>query len=94
MSRVARVVLGALLIGSGPIAAQNGAVLSIDQLQSVNSLVGGTDAPLWRPDGSGIVFIGGVDGGLWNISPEGGFPTRVSAGIVGGVIARATAQLQ
>ena len=96
MSRVTRTALGALLMTLvvSPIAAQERGMLSIDQLQSVNSLVGGRDAPLWSPDGSKIVFLGGLDGGLWTITPDGGFPTRLAQGVADGVFSRATLQLQ
>ena len=59
--------------GDGAGAA--GGVLSVDQLLSIESVVGG--APSWSPDGSAILFESGFTGGLATLSPEGGFPTRV-----------------
>ena len=52
-----------------------GGVLTVDQLLSIESVVGG--APAWSPDGSAILFESGFTGGLATLSPEGGFPTRV-----------------
>ncbi|WP_419938981.1 prolyl oligopeptidase family serine peptidase [Candidatus Palauibacter sp.] len=53
----------------------NGGALSIDQLLSIESVVGG--APSWSPDGSAILFESGLSGGLTTLPPAGGFPTRV-----------------
>jgi len=64
--------------GGGELHAQNGGAdgaLSIDQLLSIESVVGG--APAWSPDGSTILFESGLTGGLMTLPPEGGFPTRV-----------------
>ena len=74
--------LSAAAGGRGELHAQNGGgdgggdgALSIDQLLSIESVVGG--APAWSPDGSAILFESGLTGGLMTLPPEGGFPTRV-----------------
>ena len=72
------VALSAAVGGGSEVHAQNGradGALSIDQLLSIESVVGG--APSWSPDGSAILFESGLTGGLATLSPEGGFPTRV-----------------
>ena len=51
------------------------AILTIDQLLSIESVVSGS--PAWSPDGSGILFQSSLSGGLMTISPDGGFPTRL-----------------
>ena len=69
---------GAAAGGGGELHAQDGGgggVLSVDQLLSIESVVGG--APSWSPDGSAILFESGFTGGLATLSPEGGFPTRI-----------------
>ena len=92
MSRVT-VLIVALLVAVAPASAQERTKqLTIDQLQSVTSLIGGGDA-LWSPDGSKILFVGALDGGFWTINPEGGFPTRLASDVVGGG-SRGNAQLQ
>ena len=74
--------LSAAAGGGSELHAQDGGrsgdaagVLSIDQLLSIESVVGG--APAWSPDGSAILFESGLSGGLMTLPPEGGFPTRV-----------------
>ncbi|MDE2662367.1 MAG: S9 family peptidase [Gemmatimonadota bacterium] len=70
--------LGAAVGGGGELRAQDGGkagALAIDQLLSIESVVGG--APAWSPDGSAILFESGLTGGLMTLPPEGGFPTRV-----------------
>jgi len=70
--------LSAAVGGGGELQAQNGGdggALSIDQLLSIESVLGG--APAWSPDGSAILFESGLTGGLMTLPPEGGFPTRV-----------------
>src|SRR5690348_10372084 len=47
----------------------------VDQVLLVRSLV--SEVPQWSPDGSQIAFLSGL-GGLWSVSPEGGFPTRLA----------------
>ena len=53
----------------------DGGALGIDQLLSIESVVGG--APAWSPGGSAILFESGLTGGLMTLPPGGGFPTRV-----------------
>ncbi len=79
-----------LLLAAGPLAAQEYEPVSIDELQSIGSVIGGRDAPLWAPDGSGILFLSGLDGGLWTIDPDNGVQTRVAQGLARGVFSRAT----
>lgn len=45
---------------------------SIDQLQSVRSLIAGREVQ-WSPDGTRIVYVS-ADGGLWAIGRQGGSP--------------------
>jgi len=49
-------------------------VLSIDDLLSIGSVVGG-EVPRWAPDGSGVLFSGG--GGLNVVPPDGGASRRL-----------------
>ncbi|MXW56831.1 MAG: hypothetical protein F4Z59_09320, partial [Gemmatimonadales bacterium] len=73
--------LGAVAGGRSELHAQDGrdggdsGALSVDQLLSIESVLGG--APAWSPDGSAILFESGLTGGLMTLPPEGGFPTRV-----------------
>src|SRR5262245_19010099 len=49
----------------------------VDQVLTVRSVV--WETPQWSPDGTQIMFkssLGG--GGLWSISPDGGFPTMLA----------------
>ncbi len=49
----------------------------VDRVLSVRSLVSGV--PQWSPDGSRILFAGGIGGGeLWTIAADGGFPRRLA----------------
>lgn len=94
-----RVLLGALLFAAivgNDLAAQevDTGYPSIDQLQSVRSILAGRDAPQWSPDGSRLVFISGIDGGLWTVDSDGGEPTRIQDPIMGGVLTRVDGQLQ
>jgi dipeptidyl aminopeptidase/acylaminoacyl peptidase len=58
-------------------------ILSIDQLLSIESVLGGA-APQWSPDGARILFSSGLaGGGLMTLSPDGGFPTRVPLNLGG-----------
>lgn len=58
--------------------------LTIDQLLAIRP-VGGTEAPQWAPDGSGIMFASGMGGSpeLWSVCPETGTLTRLSVGMGG-----------
>jgi len=53
--------------------------LTIDQLVTLRPIVT-AEPPQWSPDGSLITFISGLAGGpeLWSVSPDGGFPTRLT----------------
>ena len=48
--------------------------LSPEQLLSVSSVLAGTDAPAWRPDGAAITYLASYGGppGVWSIGPKGG----------------------
>ena len=76
-------VLAALLLG-GSLAlgatrsarAQNTPdILTIDQLLSIGSVIGGS--PAWSPDGERILVTSSVAGGLVTLPSQGGFPTLV-----------------
>ncbi len=72
--------LGVALLGAAPApgAAQaaEARALTAAELTSFRSVIGGRDAPQWRPDGREILFMTGLGGGLnvYGISPDGGFP--------------------
>lgn len=60
----------------------------VDRLMAIRpaaggSAYGGGDPPCWAPDGSAILFVSSLGGqaDLWTVSPEGGFPTRLTNGI-------------
>jgi dipeptidyl aminopeptidase/acylaminoacyl peptidase len=77
--RCAIALLG-LLCGAGAAGAQGGAEpppTTVDRVMAFRSWVSG--APQWMPDGGSILFPSGLGGGggLWTISPEGGFPTQL-----------------
>jgi dipeptidyl aminopeptidase/acylaminoacyl peptidase len=63
------------------VTPHSGAPMSVDQLLAIRSLAG-SESPEWLPDGR-IVFASGLGGGvdLWAISPEGGFPSRLTVGM-------------
>ena len=80
---MARPPIGLLLVVlTSPLAAQPPRPLptvSADNVLSIHSVVGG-EQPEWSPDGRAIMFqssLGGVPG-LWGVSPDGGFPTRLA----------------
>ena len=56
--------------------------ITLDQILATRSLAAG-EAPQWSPDGSQIVFASSLGGApdLWAISPNGGFPTRLTLGM-------------
>ena len=53
--------------------------ITADNVLSIRSVVGG-EHPEWSPDGKQIMFQSSLGGspGLWGISPEGGFPSRLA----------------
>jgi dipeptidyl aminopeptidase/acylaminoacyl peptidase len=55
--------------------AEGPEILSIDQLLSITSTIGGE--PDWSPGGDQILVTSAFAGGLATLSPEGGFPVRV-----------------
>lgn len=55
-------------------------VLSVDQLLSISSVVGG-EVPQWSPDGTAVLFSGG--GGLNIVSPDGGDISRLGVDVGG-----------
>src|SRR5262245_56512547 len=72
-------VLPGLAAGQGVSAAP---ASWVEQVMSVRSVVG--EGPQWMPGGSAITFMSGLGGGgLWSISPEGGFPTRLTSELGG-----------
>src|SRR5262245_55244321 len=90
-ARGAAIILGLAFAPS--LAAQDArlpANVWVDQVLSVRSLVGG-ESPQWFPDGSRIMFASSLGGGgLWSISADGGFPTRLASdlGSAGHFLAR------
>ena len=56
--------------------------LTLDQILSIHSLVAG-ETPQWSPDGHKIAFVSSLRGSddVWTVSPEGGFPTRLTLGM-------------
>ncbi len=77
-SRTIRLV-GTALAATGALAlslaAQAAGQPTIEQLQSVQSVIGG-NAPLWSADGATLMYLGG--GALWSVGTEGGDPTRIN----------------
>ncbi len=53
--------------------------ITLDQLMAIRPLLA-PEAPQWSPAGDQIGFISSIGGApaLWQISPDGGFPTRLS----------------
>jgi dipeptidyl aminopeptidase/acylaminoacyl peptidase len=68
-----------LAVGPGGALAQvnwEAGPLTARELTSFRSVIAGRDAPQWSPDGSEILFMTSLGGGVgvYGISPEGGFP--------------------
>lgn len=76
----AALLVPALLSTSGEARAQPASPeaepLSLDQLLEISSVVGG-ETPRWSPDGSRILFVSALTGGLATLHPAGGHPVRV-----------------
>ncbi len=65
------------------LAQQVNEPLPIDKLLSIGSVVG-SDMVQWSPDGTQIAFSSGLGGGgLMSVSPDGGFPVRISVDLGG-----------
>lgn len=77
------IVAGVAVLAAGASAgqAQDATPLPIDQLQSVQSPLGGEPAA-WSADGTRLVYVGS-DGGLWSVGVNGGAPTRHAASLGG-----------
>ncbi len=58
--------------------------LTIDQILAIRSSVG-PELPQWWADGTQIAFVSGLGGEteLWSVGADGGFPTRLTAGMGG-----------
>jgi dipeptidyl aminopeptidase/acylaminoacyl peptidase len=61
-------------------APQEADKLSLDEILSVNSKVGG-ETPRWLPDGSGVMFSSGMSGqkGLWTVDANVSTPQQLRA---------------
>jgi dipeptidyl aminopeptidase/acylaminoacyl peptidase len=76
-------VAAAVMFGAGcesrATAGKAAQPLSAEQLLSVSSVLAGSDAPVWRPDGAAISFLANFDGslGIWQMPPGGGQRERL-----------------
>jgi len=70
-----------LLAQSTPPAPAVPSALTVDQVLSVTSALGGRDAPIWNPDGTRVAFLGSMGGpiGLWEVSATGGLARQLIA---------------
>ena len=84
----AAVVLSATLLPTTALIAQRASSalavppsLTVDQVLSVSSMLGGRDAPVWSPDGLRLAFLGSMGGplGLWEVNAAGGPPRQLIA---------------
>ncbi len=50
---------------------------TIDRLQSVTPSIAGEPA-VWSADGTRLYYLNGVDGALWSVPADGGFPSLVA----------------
>lgn len=77
---IALVTLYALCCPAMALAHDEYEPLPADDLLSIRSVISGRDAPQWSPDGSLIMFMSSMRGGLnmMGIAPEGGFPNLLA----------------
>lgn len=75
---VCLIVALVLTLGVSRGQAQDANDLSLDQLLSISSEVGG-ETPQWLPDGSGVMFSSGMGGekGLWTVAADVSEPQRI-----------------
>ena len=70
-----------LLAQPTPPAASVPSALTVDQVLSVTSALGGRDAPIWNAEGTRVAFLGSMGGpiGLWEVNATGGLPRQLIA---------------